>query len=376
MDDSPHAPADGQAAHAARILDAGRAPADPAFYARAIRSIVEGRLAEVARDRNSTCYRVLVERRGARSVAAIVKVARFGPQRTNPDTSFAGEARILARLPAAGVANAPELLARVEAGGRHFLFTTELPGRHPDAARHPLDERALRAILGGLHAMDRRALMHYDLKAANILIDGDRAAFVDFEFARFEDLHAAYAPATVAFCEDFNVSANPFFPARSNVANFEFRALHRHLLELCAQQSAAAAGDLARCWLCAKADHHRRMAGALAELAATALARIADAGGIAEDEARGRVSAGAGYEGLLASLFADPCDAVVRIERALMAFRCAIFDRDAGEAASRRHAAMAELDRGALSAHALPDAYVRGTTRVLELVGRSVHPPA
>jgi predicted Ser/Thr protein kinase len=367
----------GQVAHAAaEILDAGPKAIDPGFYAGAIRSIVQGSVPEVAQDRNSTCYRVHLPEHGPAPEAAIVKVARPGPQRTNPDVSFEGEARILARLPEAGIANAPGLLARVEAGGRYFLFTTELPGKHPDPWRHPLDGERLRTILDGLYAMDRRGLMHYDLKNANILIAGNRAAFVDFEFARFVDCFAAYAPATARFCEDFNVSGNPFFPARSNVSNFEFRALHRHLVELRATRSAAAADELLRAWLSGKSGYHRQRAGFLAELLATSLERVAGAGRIAADEARKRLIAAAEYESLLATLFADPHEPVASVEGSLIAFRCAIFERNADEATLRRKELLAGIARDAPHAGALPDAYRQATWRTLDLVGRSVHPPA
>ncbi len=356
------------------VLDAGELPVDDQALAAAIGAILDGDATAFAHDRNSLCYRVPFPGPGAASDSAIVKAPRPGPQRTNDDATFAWEAAILAQLPAVGIASGPALLARVVAQGIHFLVTTELPGRHPDPRVHPLDRRQLLGVLDGLYAMDCRFLMHYDLKPANVLIDGDRAGFIDFEFARFVDPFGAYASAAATFCEDFNVSGNPLFPARSNVANFEFRALHRHLAELAATHSLGAADALHADWLRGRSVYHRRMSGFLAELSETSAGRFAAGSGIDEDGARRRLLAAAAHEDLLAMLLAEPPASMVRIERLLMAFRCAVFERHDDEVRRLRDAAVAEIRDAASTARGLPDAYTAAVARTLELVGRSVHP--
>ena len=356
------------------VIDAGTRPVDCRELGAAIASILDGRVAELARDRNSVCYRVHLSGSNGAPCVAIVKVPRPGPQRTNDDPTFAWEAAMLARLPDMGLQDAPAMLARVVAAGRHFLFTTELPGRHPDARTHPLDGQQLRAVLDGLYAMDCRFLMHYDLKAANILIDGERAGFIDFEFARLVDWCSAYASATAAFCEDFNVSDNPFFPARSNVANIEFRTLHRYLGDVATTRSTDAADALLGEWLRGKSVYHLRMSRFLAELAGTSAERVAAASGIRRDDARRRLRAAATHEDLLATLFHDPHGSVMRIERLLMAFRCEVFERRAGEARRLRDAASAQIGNAAPVAGGLPEAYKMAAARTLELVGRSAHP--
>lgn len=357
------------------ILDTGLLHVDRCEFASAIRSILDGQVAELARDRNAICYRVSLSGRNGAPSTAIVKVPRPGPQRTNDDATFAWEAEILATLPATGITGAPALLARIAAAGSHFLFMTELTGKHPDPRMHPLDARQLRAILDRLYVMDRQGFMHYDLKAANILVDDDHVGFIDFEFARFVDCCNTYAPAIEVFCEDFNVSGNPFFPARSNVANFEFRAFHRYLLELGALQSAAAANTLLRNWLRGKSAYHRRMADFLVTLTETSAEHIAIAGATTIDKARGALLAAAAYEHLLATLFKRPRAVVARIEQSLMAFRCAVFERHAAEAKRLQHAILTEIGHDTAHADALPDAYRLATVRVLDLVRRSTHPP-
>lgn len=355
------------------VLDAGTPAVGPGTLAAAIAAIHSGGAPEVARDRNAVCHRVALTLDAA-TVQAIVKRPRLGPQRTNADATLAWEAAVLARLPAAGIAAAPALIARVAANGTHFLFSTELPGHHPDPRTHPLAEPQFDAILDAAFAMDRAAFMHYDLKAANILVDGDRVTFIDFEFARFGDATLAFAPESAAACADFNVAGNPHLPARSNLANFEFRTLHRYLDELAVAQSGTVADRTLREWVRCKSAFHRRMAVLLAERADHDAAAYARAGGMGPAQARQRLHAAASHERLLERLFADPHADVLRVERALMAYRCAVFEHRGEAARLARGVATDVIAGGGSAANALPPPYREASLRVLDLVARSVHP--
>ena len=337
-----------EAALACRILDRGAAAVRLHALAGIVREIVAGTLPEVARDRNAICHRALLAGRRGVTHPVIVKSPRLGPQRTNPDATFAGEAEVLARLPTLGIDGAPELIARVAVNDTHMLLMSELPGKHPDPRKHPLDVPQLRAIVDALQTMDRLGFMHYDLKAGNVLTDGARAAFIDFEFARVGAPWDAETPGEASFGEDFNVANNPFVRARSNVANFEFRCLHRYLAEL---ETAVpnAAEPLFREWLAAKASYHARMARCLSGRAAT-------------------------HERRLASLLGDAPAAVIRVERMLIAYRTAVFERESRDAARARRAIRAAIDGGQRRGRALPRWYADAASRIADLVARSTHP--
>jgi hypothetical protein len=356
------------------VLDACPVPVGARALAAAVAAIRDARAPEIARDRNSVCHRVMLDMPGTGVVPAIAKLPRPGPQRTNDDTTFAREAAVLAGLPAVGIAAAPALIARVAAFGTHILFTTELPGHHPDPHTRPLGATQFAAILESLFTMDRVAFMHYDLKAANILVDGDRAMFIDFEFARFGESSLAFAPQSASFCADFNVSGNPHLPARSNVANFEFRTLHGYLDGIGVAQSGTAADRVLRDWLRCKSAFHHRMAALLDERTGSAAAAFARAGGMSANEASQRLHAASLHERLQEALFAAPHAGVLRVERALMAYRSAVFERRDQAARLARAVAVDTLGPAGRAAQALPQAYRAASLRILELVARSVHP--
>jgi hypothetical protein len=354
------------------VLDRGPIAVDASALAAAMRRVLDGGAPEVARDRNAICRRVHLPLRHGAAMASIVKEPRPGPQRTNRDTTFAAEAQVLARLPGLGITQAPRLIARVAAGGSHYLLTEALPGAHPDPHHRPLDPGQLGAIADGLFALDRCDFMHYDLKPANLLVAPGAAWFLDFEFARFHDHRASFASATASFCADFNAGTNPFVPARSNVANFEFRTLDRHLQGIAAADRRAADALLLG-WLRVRAGYHRRTATLFTERAAAAES-VAIGSDCTVAKARARLLAGADYELLLAGLLERGCGTVMAVERALMAFRRAVFERRGDNARRVRCAALDALDDDRVGAGALPAAYGEASLRVLDLVARSVHP--
>jgi hypothetical protein len=123
-------------------------------------------------------------------------------------------------------------------------------------------------------------------------------------------------------------------------------------------------------WLRAKSRYHRQMAASLA-VQADAVAGLP----VAPFDAPARADA-ASFERLLGDLYARPSDAVARVERGLMAFRCATFERDTDAAACALATINDGIGRDARTARVLPDAFVAAARRVLELVARSVHPDA
>jgi len=352
------------------VLDAGSHEVDERELARAVGEVAAGRATELARDRNAVAYRLRLATRDRRSCPAVVKVARDWSERTNPDTTFATEARVLRALPDAGIGGGPRLLARVLAGGRHYLFMAEVQGEHPHPGTRPLDAGTLTAIADLLFEMDVKGLMHYDLKLSNVLVDDARVSFVDYEFARFHVWDDAYGKAGAAFCRDFNVSPNPIVPSRSNVANFEFRALH-HYLDESARLSPGAEWEVLRLWLHAKSRYHQRMADRLRGAGKSEALRFAPARGTVVAGALERLRRGARHESLLARLFRQSGDRVVRIERLLIAYRCAVFERHRSDVERLQRAVRSDLDAVTAQGDGLPAAYRNGVVRVLTFVAQA-----
>ena len=353
------------------VLDRGIVTIAPAEIRRAIRRIQDGDIREVARDRNSVCYRVPLTLDGGATEVALVKVPRPGPQRTNSDATFAGEAAIIAKLPDAGVECAHRLLARARLGGVHFLLTTYVPGAHPDAAHDPLDEPRLQRLFDTLFTMDCRGLMHYDLKPANIIFDGDRHGLIDFEFARFEPWHDSNAGTTVAYCDDFNASPNPHFRGRTNVANFEFRTLSAYLAHLARATSETCLDDFLYAYLQIKSRYCARIAQFLSDLPPESTERLATQAGIAPPEAAQRLGNAAAVSERLAVVLRDASKPMREMERALMDFRRDVFERRRPDAQRLRVAALDRLSREKAGTTALPNDYLDCMVQTFDRVWRS-----
>ena len=231
-----------------------------------------------------------------------------------------------------------------------------------------MDSGTLAAIVDSLLGMDCAGLIHYDLKPANILINGRRAGFLDFEFSRFECWADAYAPGKRAFCDDFNVGLNPHFPARSNLANFEFRTLSRYC-QVLDETVAPRQPRCLRAYLGQRSRYHFGRAAWLSARAEQGVAAIAAASGQAPEFVRISLGAAVSFEQELAELTIAADDELIAVERSLMDYRRQVFERDTKAAGDtlRRLSSEAEAMRG-------KDAYVRAVMAAIQAIGRSRWP--
>ena len=146
--------------------------------------------------------------------------------------------------------------------------------------------------------------------------------------------------ATSAYCEDFNASPNPHFPARTNVANFEFRTLAAYLAGLARSTSAANADEFFRDYLRVKSRYHAQDG----TVPCGPRSRIDRASGGASGHRGARRACGDSARpppspSRLAALLHDASEPVRHLERALIAFRQSVFERRREEAQRLRAAA-------------------------------------
>ena len=65
--------------------------------------------------------------------------------------------------------------------GRHVLLSTFIKGKNPDPKTKPLSEKSLGQLLSTIHELDKKGILHRDLKKENILIDNeDNIGLIDY----------------------------------------------------------------------------------------------------------------------------------------------------------------------------------------------------
>ena len=60
--------------------------------------------------------------------------------------------------------------------GRNVLLTTFVDGKNPDVKRNPINEKSLQSLLSTIQELDKKRILHRDLKKENIIVDSDSNA--------------------------------------------------------------------------------------------------------------------------------------------------------------------------------------------------------
>lgn len=360
--------ADASARAPVRLLEVGSSRIAESALVGAIGAAFAGRAELAGLDCNARCYRIDVTDESGALVALIAKVARHWSGRTNPDETFAHEARVLAELrrldpSARGV---PAFVARARSGTEFCLLMNRHPGANPDSEQGALTPGRIASILEAALRLDRAGFQHYDLKLANILVHADQAAFCDFEFGRFEGTLrlAATDAAAHRYAADFNAWANPHLRARCNAANFEFRGLASVLDRATAEDPAGIRRhELLARYLRERGRYHLGLAELLRETAASGA-----------ENPRGLERA-ARHEEAMAELMARPPAAAVAVELALARWRSAAFFGGAARVRAARSAATSAVSTAlAAGARGSLGDYLRAAAGTVERIG-AARPP-
>jgi hypothetical protein len=346
------------------LLDCGSPALDAHDVREALSALAANALPLLGADRNAYCHLWQVAAAsGPRSI--VIKQPRPGGRRTNPDLTFSGELRALQIAAQAAVPNVPRHVGRVRRDETHFLFLGFQPGAHPCPTAAPFTPAQLCALVDQLWMLDRIGLMHYDLKSGNLLLYGSETSILDFEFARMEERELAYSTGTRRHFDDFNTLANPHFPMRSNVANFEFRTLHRYISEL-ARAEATAAMDLLRTYLGERATFHLSLAEYLSTLRAGDFNVAPPSLTMVKDQLMRAVR----HEQAMATLMRAPHTQVCDAEFQLMGLRRVVFESGPGGRQAALRAAMQLAKHCRQMPSSIFESYVHG---LMGAVARILH---
>ncbi len=359
------------------ILDRRHPGIAPGSILRTLEDALSGRGGYLNRGRNSICYRTTLENEHGAREEVLLKEPALDGYRTNPDATFAGEARMLATLSGLAARGIPRLVARVRYGATHYLIATFVAGDCPDPLRNPLSRARLDDLVWKLFLLDREGFIHYDLQAPNILLCGSEAGLIDFEFAGRADPCAVYGPEAGRASEDYNVSDNPHYPVRSCICNFEFRTVYPYMEALGATRSAQAAGRFFRSYLGSKARYREYARGHFETLLRTRAGDIGRGSGRDPGYVASELGKAIAYEGVLERVLENPAPDVLAMEYGVMRYRYLLFHRDYNGAPAdmrgeyRKFAGMACRARAACGAgDRLRAAYFCGAMEILRRLRR------
>jgi tRNA A-37 threonylcarbamoyl transferase component Bud32 len=292
------------------------------------RGIADSRLTYLSTGANSICYRAILREEDGAERDVIVKKALLDGTRTNPDTTFVREAHLLGLLRQINIQDVPALIGRFQYRNRYYLLVGFVPGCHPDAVYNPFLPDHLSDLFQKLARLDSAGFIHYDLQIPNILLNGNRVGIIDFEFGEQVDPTENYREDKEVFCEDYNVSSNPYFPIRSSLSNFEFRSLYGYLQKLCSDVSKDAARHFLFQYLACRRFYHHAFRNDLEVLRDNGADLVSRQSKRPLLEVLDLLDGAIAYEQILSRLYINPSPQIATCEYLIMKYRYCLFNRD------------------------------------------------
>jgi predicted Ser/Thr protein kinase len=318
----------GQALGDLTLLDIGDQPVKRHHLQELLNSLAQNRIPLIHRGLNSLCYKVLWACGHADFNHAVLKTARLHALRTNLDTTYANEARMLGLLSGLYIGGMPRLGARFRQHNRHYLLTSFVAGDHPHVLANPFKKTHLGTLLDTLFKLDINGILHYDLQSSNLLLTSTGVRLIDFEFTRKHNLLEAYHKKNQAFHRDYNTATNPYFPMRSNVCNFEFRTLHDYCLKSVHTHQRFNGMEFQRSFLRAKAGYHHKLKNHLTTLHTYAADEISRVSAKPVENVVAALRRAVHFEGILERLFENPDNDILESEEMLRHYRYLCFQQD------------------------------------------------
>lgn len=165
------------------------------------------------------------------------------------------EAEILQNIPSF-CKNTQQLVEYFETPKRVYLVSSIVKGV-PLSKRTVISQKLMDSITDELFKYDTNGLMFYDLNDNNILVDREKAGFIDFEFMEYKN---PKLNNTASYNDPHHVGRNFFHPQKSNINAFENRSLGKFIIRTEKTQGFLESEKLVEIYLKSLAKYHRKTA--------------------------------------------------------------------------------------------------------------------
>ena len=136
--------------------------------------------------------------------------------------------------------------------GRYFLITTFQKGSPANIYSQPLNTQRMKATLDSVFELDKAGIYHMDLNNNNILLDGDSANIIDYQWAKpFKPFNAT----------EENQKNGILFPEKiipANIQNYEETGFSSYLSKYMGIYPTEQTRDFIKNYLSVKADYFNR----------------------------------------------------------------------------------------------------------------------
>lgn len=195
------------------------------------------------------------------------------------------------------------LIDYFETDKRSYLISSYVKG-NTLSKQNDMSQKLLDSITDEIYKYDANGLMFYDLNPNNILVENDKAGFIDFEFMEYKKQNQKDFSALNDY---HHISRNLYHPQKSNINSFENRCIGEFIQKIEKNGEAQKAKELVKRYLKSLSKYHENMAKYYEQTK----------NGVSSDINDKAIN----YEKTLSKIFKEPNKEIVDIEHDLISMR-------------------------------------------------------